>query len=263
MQPGTVMYKSWTDSPLPMYLRFYLFNVTNTDDVVRHQAKPDLVEMGPYTFTYVAISSILQSSTIVTFRFARLTGRSTLDSTLKPSTMELWNLCRGGRGILSLNSATERLMITLQHSTSLWWSVNRFIQPAIHQRSFFNFVFVNLRVFHKKGAAYSLRYAPLWFKVVFNRLISKYKSELFVTKTSRELLFDGYEDPLLDLAKHFPSGKFPPFDKFAWFYQVNSAFTVYAPILTNNEFMAICSVTIPIITTACSTSSLVLMTSTS
>ena len=54
MQPGTVMYKSWTDSPLPMYLRFYLFNVTNTDDVVRHQAKPDLVEMGPYTFTYVA-----------------------------------------------------------------------------------------------------------------------------------------------------------------------------------------------------------------
>ena len=164
---------------------------------------------------------------------------------------------------MSLNSAMEPLMITLQHSTSLWWSVNRFIQPAIHQRSFFNFVFVNLRVFHKKGAAYSLRYAPLWFKVVFNRLISKYKSELFVTKTSRELLFDGYEDPLLDLAKHFPSGKFPPFDKFAWFYQVNSAFTVYAQILTNNEFMANCSVTIPIITTACSTSSLVLMTSTS
>ncbi len=67
MQPGTVMYKTWTDSPVPMYLRFYLFNVTNTDDVVRHQAKPDLVEMGPYTFTYVAISSILQSSTHLRF----------------------------------------------------------------------------------------------------------------------------------------------------------------------------------------------------
>ena len=103
------------------------------------------------------------------------------------------------------------------------------------------------------GAASELRHfvrldqmnkSPLWFKVVFNRLISKYKSELFVTKTSRELLFDGYEDPLLDLAKHFPSGKFPPFDKFAWFYQVN--FVVHRQKLIN-QFMDNCGATIPII----------------
>ena len=51
MQPGTVRYQAWTDPPLPVYMRVYMFNVTNTDDVILHQAKPDLVEMGPYTFT--------------------------------------------------------------------------------------------------------------------------------------------------------------------------------------------------------------------
>lgn len=45
-------------------------------------------------------------------------------------------------------------------------------------------------------------------------------SKLFVTKNVSELLFDGYSDPLLELGKHLPPGTFPPFDKFAWFYQV-------------------------------------------
>ena len=47
------------------------------------------------------------------------------------------------------------------------------------------------------------------------------RSELFVTKTTSELIFDGYSDPLLDLGQKLPPGTFPPFDKFAWFYQVS------------------------------------------
>ena len=54
LKNGSLRYKTWTDSPLPVYMRVYLFNVTNTNDVVLYQDKPDLVEMGPYTFTYVA-----------------------------------------------------------------------------------------------------------------------------------------------------------------------------------------------------------------
>lgn len=71
-----------------------------------------------------------------------------------------------------------------------------------------------------QGAVYTLRYQPLWFKVVFNRIVKMLKSKLFVTKSAIELLFDGYSDPLLDLGKRLPPGTFPPFDKFAWFYQV-------------------------------------------
>ena len=49
------------------------------------------------------------------------------------------------------------------------------------------------------------------------------KSKLFITKTAIELLFDGYDDPLLTLGQKLPSGMFPPFDKFAWFYQRNNS----------------------------------------
>lgn len=38
-----------------------------------------------------------------------------------------------------------------------------------------------------------------------------------------ELLFDGYDDPLLSLGTQLPEGIFPPFDKFAWFYQRNNS----------------------------------------
>ena len=66
----------------------------------------------------------------------------------------------------------------------------------------------------KKGAAYLLRYGYLMPKDFFNGIVSMYNIKLFTTKTVRELLFDGYKDPLL-------SFKIVAFDKFAYFYQVN------------------------------------------
>lgn len=73
------------------------------------------------------------------------------------------------------------------------------------------------------GAAYTLRFEPTFFKVGFNRIVKILGSKMFVTKTAGELLFDGYEDPLLDLAGQLPAGILPPFDKFAWFYQRNNS----------------------------------------
>lgn len=45
------MYKFWEESPVPMYIRFYFFNVTNSEDVVKFNAKPILEELGPYTYS--------------------------------------------------------------------------------------------------------------------------------------------------------------------------------------------------------------------
>lgn len=50
-------------------------------------------------------------------------------------------------------------------------------------------------------------------------------SRFFVTKTAGEFLFDGYKDPLLDLAQRMPAGTFPPFDKFGWLYTRNNSET--------------------------------------
>lgn len=73
------------------------------------------------------------------------------------------------------------------------------------------------------GAVYTLRFEPVFYKVGLNRIVKLLKSQMFVTKTAGELLFDGYSDPLLDLAKELPPGILPPFDKFAWFYQRNNS----------------------------------------
>lgn len=48
-------------------------------------------------------------------------------------------------------------------------------------------------------------------------------SEVFISKNVSELLFEGYSDPLLDLAGKLPSGidlPIPDYDKFGWFYTV-------------------------------------------
>jgi len=63
----------------------------------------------------------------------------------------------------------------------------------------------------------------VFFKYVFNRILVELGDDLFVTKTAAELLFDGYDDKLLEFAQQLPKGVIPPFDKFAWFYQRNNS----------------------------------------
>ncbi|CAH0406780.1 unnamed protein product [Chilo suppressalis] len=56
--------------------------------------------------------------------------------------------------------------------------------------------------------------------------LAMFGQRVSVSKTARELLFDGYEDPLLDLAKSLPAsttGGAPPVDRFGWFYERNNS----------------------------------------
>lgn len=52
---------------------------------------------------------------------------------------------------------------------------------------------------------------------------SLYNQRVHVTKNASEWLFDGYADPMIDLAKDNPlldAGDIP-FDRFGWFYMVS------------------------------------------
>lgn len=56
-----------------------------------------------------------------------------------------------------------------------------------------------------------------------------------ITKTAGEMLFEGYTDPLISMAKSMPflaEGSLPPWDKFGWFYTVSSLSSLL--ILANN-----------------------------
>lgn len=43
-------YANWKETPVPMYLQFYLFNWTNPEDISNGTIKPNFREHGPYTY---------------------------------------------------------------------------------------------------------------------------------------------------------------------------------------------------------------------
>lgn len=55
--------------------------------------------------------------------------------------------------------------------------------------------------------------------------LNMYNQEVFIVKSARELLFEGYQDDMIDMARAMPSLNeheiSVPFDRFGWFYMVS------------------------------------------
>ena len=47
------MYNYWLDPPVPIYMQFYMFNVTNPEEVLKKGERPSLAQYGPYTYRLV------------------------------------------------------------------------------------------------------------------------------------------------------------------------------------------------------------------
>lgn len=48
---GTEGFQMWKETPIPMYLKFYMFNWTNAEEyVLNPRIKPVFQECGPYVF---------------------------------------------------------------------------------------------------------------------------------------------------------------------------------------------------------------------
>lgn len=50
LRAGSLGYENWEVTPVPMYMRYKMFNWTNPEDVREPGYKPNFVEMGPYVF---------------------------------------------------------------------------------------------------------------------------------------------------------------------------------------------------------------------
>ncbi|KAL1443050.1 hypothetical protein MTO96_000939 [Rhipicephalus appendiculatus] len=50
LEPSSEIYSSWQRAPIPIYLKYYFFNMTNPDEIIAGTEKPRLQEVGPYTF---------------------------------------------------------------------------------------------------------------------------------------------------------------------------------------------------------------------
>ena len=59
-----------------------------------------------------------------------------------------------------------------------------------------------------------------WQSWMLDATFSAIEAQLFVNKTVKDLLFDGYEDTLLSIAQMAGAKSRTPLDKFGWFYKV-------------------------------------------
>ena len=49
---GTAAYNAWVETPIPVYTKFYFFDMVSPSDLFHRHEKPVLEEKGPYTFRY-------------------------------------------------------------------------------------------------------------------------------------------------------------------------------------------------------------------
>ena len=47
------MYEQWVNTTLPVYMKYYVFDLKNHEDVMAGTAVPAVEQMGPYSYRYV------------------------------------------------------------------------------------------------------------------------------------------------------------------------------------------------------------------
>jgi len=59
---GNEAYKNWNSPPAPVYMQFYMFNYTNVDEIINEKAKPNVTQLGPYSYREVRENVILHQN---------------------------------------------------------------------------------------------------------------------------------------------------------------------------------------------------------
>ena len=50
LTPGSEAYNTWLNTPAPVYINFYFFNVTNAQEFVDKSVVPHVSQIGPYVY---------------------------------------------------------------------------------------------------------------------------------------------------------------------------------------------------------------------
>ena len=50
IKEGSLQYKNWYEPEVPIYMQWYIFNLTNADEVMQNKTKPKFDQLGPYTY---------------------------------------------------------------------------------------------------------------------------------------------------------------------------------------------------------------------
>jgi hypothetical protein len=53
IEEGTAAYNAWVETPMPVYTKFYFFDLVSPRNLFYSHEKPVIEERGPYTFRFV------------------------------------------------------------------------------------------------------------------------------------------------------------------------------------------------------------------
>ncbi|XP_014485901.1 PREDICTED: protein croquemort-like [Dinoponera quadriceps] len=170
LTPTSVSYNMWQETPIPMYLKFYMFNWTNPDEFIASNVKPNFVEMGPYVFREIDYK-----------------------------VNQTWN---------------DNGTVTFQRK-KVW-----FFEESLSGGSLSDKI-TNLNPI-AATVAFSARNKTRFLRELTEQLMVTLGEQIVLTKSVNALLFDGFNDTLLRIAKKLNATTLP-YTKFAWFYARNGS----------------------------------------
>ncbi|CAG9129052.1 unnamed protein product [Plutella xylostella] len=163
----------WKETPIPMYLECFMWNITNMREILAGTAaKVEVNQMGPYVYRES------HSKTNITFKD---------NGTVSFFNQRFWHY----EPEMSNGSLSDRIT-----------SINPIVVSIAYMMR-------NERLILRPGVDAFLR--------IFHR-------NMFVTANVSSWLFDGIDDPVLDIAQNITEIDIP-YDKFGWFYDRNGSET--------------------------------------
>ena len=52
LKPGSSVYKEWIKPSVPIYMKYFVFNVTNPNEILEGLEIPNVTQIGPYSYRY-------------------------------------------------------------------------------------------------------------------------------------------------------------------------------------------------------------------
>lgn len=197
LTPDGVAYGIWKKTPIPLKLDFYFYNWTNPQDINNNTIKPRFQQIGPYSF--------IETKEKTNIRWNDENGTITYNQLRK------WYFNPDGS-----TGTLDDAVVTLNPL-----SVVRILQ-IVEKYSLFRKITCVLF----QSATYASRDWNSFVRSGLSVTLKAMSARVHITRSVGQLLFDGYEDPLLKVAMGLPfiSPTLPKMDKFGWFYQVRNIF---------------------------------------
>lgn len=213
---GTKTFDRFTKVPIPLTVKYYLFNITNSEQVLRGDERPQFQQVGPFMYKQ------WRRREIVDFEDYNRRLRYREIKTFYP----MFKSTRSRRH----NNIESMHNISSSSSSNMTDSERPLVDPASVNVTIVNVPLLSLLTKLAQMEAGSMKRKLA--SQVASKLIASGRERILITKPANELLFDGYRVNLMESARELLSDylgyNFPsplPNNTFGFFFNKNNTWS--------------------------------------